>query len=263
MMMAPDTEDLILDETLRQLPHRFYSRKTLSRIPAPTPKDRALETIRAHPDMRVDLVAAEPLVMDPIDIAWGPDGRLWVVEMADYPNGLDGRGRPGGRVRFLRDLNQDGIYDQSTLFLDQINFPTSVAPWRNGVLITAAPHILYAEDTNNDGKADLVREEFTGFNEGNQQHRVNGLQWGLDNWLHLANGDSNGRIQSRRTGAVVDIAGRDLRIRPDEGLLETQTGRTQYGRTRDDWGSWFGANNSWPGWHFALPEHYLRRNSQS
>ena len=258
--LSKDTEELVLDEVTRQLPHEFYSPGTLRQMPAPVSKEAAAETIKVRPGMKVELVAAEPLTMDPIDVAWGPDGRMWVVEMADYPNGIDDMGASGGRVRFLEDDNGDGIYDRSTLFLDKLNFPSSVAPWRDGVLITAAPDILFARDTNGDGRADSVEKLFSGFGEGNQQHRVNGLQWGLDNWIHCANGDSNGKIKSHKTGKVVDINGMDFRIKPDTGEIETEFGRTQHGKSRDDVGNWFGCNNSWPGWHFALEDRFLKRN---
>src|SRR5581483_1942144 len=74
----------------------------------------SLAALRVRPGFAVELVAAEPLVMDPIDIAWGPDGRLWVVEMADYPLGIDGKGKPGGRVRVLESTRGDGKFDKST-----------------------------------------------------------------------------------------------------------------------------------------------------
>ena len=257
--LSPDTEDLVLDEVLQQLPHAFYSAETLERIPAPIPKEKALATMEVHPDLEIELVAAEPMVMDPIDIAWGPDGRMWVVEMADYPLGTDGKGKGGGRIRFLEDTNRDGRYDESTVFLEA-PFPTSVFPWRDGVLVTTAPDLVYAEDTNSDGKADNVEILYTGFNLGNQQHLVNGMQWGPDAKIYLANGDSGGIVRSVKTGKTVDIAGRDLRIDPDYGSLEAISAGTQFGRNRDSWGNWFGNSNSWPGWHFALDDHYLQRN---
>jgi putative membrane-bound dehydrogenase-like protein len=220
----------------------------------------SLRCFQTRPGFTVELMAAEPLVQDPVGFAWGPDGKLWVVEMGDYPSGVDGKGKPGGRVRYLEDTNKDGQYDRSTIFLDNIPFPNGVMPWRDGVLITAAPNILLAKDTDGDGKADRVETLYTGFVEGNQQHRVNGLVWGLDNWIYCANGDSGGKILSLRTRKTINISGRDLRIRPDEGDLDAQTGQTQFGRCRDDWGNWFGGNNSNPLWHFVLPDHYLRRN---
>lgn len=228
--------------------------------PPPMLPQESLQAMQLRPGFEVELVVAEPLVMDPIAMDWGPDGRLWVVEMADYPLGLDDKGKPGGRVRVLQQNPKTGRYDQSKIFLDDLPFPTDVLVWGKGVLITAAPDVIYAEDTDGDGRADVRRVLFTGFNEGNQQHRVNGLRGGLDNWVYLANGDSNGKIKSVATGQVVDLAGRDLRIRPDDGRLEAQCGMTQYGRNRDEWDNWFGCNNSQPLWHYPFGEHYLRRN---
>ncbi len=229
-------------------------------FPAALSPEQSLAAITVRPGLKVELVAAEPLVADPVDLAFGPDGRVWVVEMADYPLGIDGQGKPGGRVRYLEDTNGDGKLDRSTLFLDGLNFPNSVLPWKQGVLIAAAPDILYAADTDGDGRADHREVLFTGLGEGNQQHRANGLRWGLDNWIYLANGDSDGVVVSTKTGAKANIRGRDLRLLPDEGRLDPQTGKTQYGRNRDDWGNWFGCNNSNPAWHFVLADHYLRRN---
>ncbi len=231
--------------------------------------EASLRSLILRPGFKAELMAAEPLVMDCIDIQWGPDGKAWVVEMADYPLGMSPAGHigppeplgtPGGRIRFLEDTDGDGRYDKSTVFLEPIAFPSGVMPWRKGVIITAAPETFYAEDSDGDGRADIHRTLFSGFHEGNQQHRVNHPRWGLDNWVYLANGDSGGAIRSAKTGEVVNIGGRDLRVRPDEGLLDPQTGQTQYGRNRNDWGDWFGCNNSNAGWHYAVADHYLRRN---
>jgi putative membrane-bound dehydrogenase-like protein len=236
----------------------------LLRDPSPLPKSPAdsLAAIRVAPGFTVELVASEPLTMDPVAFEWGADGKLWVLEMGDYPLGVDGQGKPGGVVRFLEDTNGDGRYDKSTVFLDDLAFPSGMMPWRKGVLGAAAPDLFYAEDTDGDGKADKREVLFTGFTLGNQQHRINGFELGLDNWLHAANGDSGGKITSVRTGQSVDLGARDLRFRPDDGALELQPGRTQYGRHRDDWGNWFGGNNSTWAWHYYLPEHYLTRNPQ-
>ncbi|MCB1120712.1 MAG: neutral/alkaline non-lysosomal ceramidase N-terminal domain-containing protein [Verrucomicrobiae bacterium] len=258
--LSPDTEELVLDEVLQQLPYPFYSEETLSRLPPPVTKDKALATMTAHPDVTVELVAAEPLVMDPIDVAWDAQGRMWVVEMADYPLGLDGKGKAGGRVRILEDANGDGNYEKSTLFLEGLHYPTSVLPWRDGALITAPPDLIFARDRNHDGTADEIKPLYTGFYVGNQQHLANGMQWGLDGWVYLANGDSGGEVHSWIHPEAVRIDNLDMRILPQAGLIETVLGRTQFGRNRDNWGNWFGNSNSWPGWHYALEDHYLERN---
>jgi putative membrane-bound dehydrogenase-like protein len=232
----------------------------------PVPPEEALTTIHVRSGFRAELMAAEPMVVDPVAFDWGPDGKLWVVEMGDYPLGLDGawkpggKGSPGGRVRFLEDTNGDGQYDKSTLFLDGLTMPNGVLPWRNGVLISAAPEIFYAEDTDNDGKADVRKSLFVGFGEGNPQLRINGLRYGLDGWVYCANGWSNGVVKSVATGQEVNLAGHDVRIRPDEGLIELESGVSQFGRNRDDWDNWFGENNSYPLWHYVLAQRYQRRN---
>ena len=227
--------------------------------PAKSPEE-ALAAMVVRPGFQVELVAAEPLVMDPVAFDWGADGKLWVVEMADYPRGLDGKGLPGGRVRFLEDTDDDGRYDRSTLFLEALGFPTGVMAWRSGVLVSCAPEIFYAEDRDGDGRAEVREPLYIGFGQGNQQHRVNGFRWGLDNWIYAANGDSGGTIKSVKTGQTVSISGRDLRIRPDTGEIEPVTGQTQFVRDCDDWGNWFGSKNSNPLFHYVLPEEYLRRN---
>ena len=227
--------------------------------PMLSPQD-ALAAIEMIDGFQIELVAAEPLVQDPVNFDWGPDGKLWVVEMADYPLGLNGTGKPGGRIKVLEDDDGDGVYDRSTLFADGLNTPTGIMVWRNGVLVSGAPDITYLEDTTGDGKADKRKVLFTGFAEGNQQHRVNGFCWGLDNWVYLANGDSGGRVKSTNTGGELNINGRDLRIWPDTGEMQTQSGRTQFGRNRDDWGNWFGCNNPNPIFHFVMDEQYLQRN---
>ena len=231
-------------------------------MPPPKTPEEAMASFRVRSGFRVELVAAEPLVVDPIAFDWGSDGRLWVVEMRDYPLGLDGKGKPGGVVKVIEDTDGDGRYDKATTFIEGVGFPSSVMPWKKGALIAAAPDIFYAEDTDGDGKADVRKVLFTGFTQGNQQHRINGFEWGLDGWIYAANGDSGGKVKSIATDKVISINGRDIRFRPDTGELETVSAPTQFGRRRDDWGNWFGNNNPTWLWHVTVPEQYLRRNPQ-
>lgn len=226
----------------------------------PLSPQQSLKTIRTESQFVVDLVAAEPLVSDPVAMAFGPDGKLWVVEMLDYPAGKTGSFEPGGRIRYLEDTNGDGIFDQATTFLEGIPFPTGILPWRNGVLITAAPDILYAEATKGAGKADIVKKLFSGFGTENYQARVNGLSYGLDGWVYGSCGLFGGKILSHLTGKTIELGDRDFRIKPDTGAIEPVTGRTQQGLTRNDWGDWLGCDNSNLGRHYVLAEEYLSRN---
>jgi len=226
----------------------------------------SLTKIHLREGYKVELVAAEPLLESPVAIDWDDRGRLWVVEMVDYPLGLDGSGKPGGRVRMLEDLDDDGHYDKTTLFAEGLSFPTGILTWRDGILVTAAPEILFLKDSDGDGKADVREVLFSGFLEGNQQLRVNGLRWGLDNWVYCASGAHHGgygtgtKIKSHRNGQEYATGSRDFRFRPDTGELDAQSGPSQFGRNPDDWGNWFGVQNSWPLWHYVLQDHYVRRN---
>ncbi len=229
--------------------------------------EAALRSIRVRPGFRVELAACEPLVNDPIAFDWGADGSLWVVEMGDYPLGVDGKGKPGGSVRRLVDLDGDGRYDRATTFLDGLSFPTGVTPVRNGVIVTCAPDIFYAEDRDGDGKADYREPLFSGFIEGNPQHRVNGFEFGLDGWFYVANGDSGGKVRSLKTNKVLNTSGRDFAFRIEGvaaldfgGDMRTATGGAQYGRRRDDWGNWFGNNNPTWLWHNVFSEEELHAN---
>src|SRR5205807_4722201 len=174
--------------------------------------------------------------------------------------GLDNKGKPGGRVKYLEDTNGDGKYVKATVFLDNLSYPTSLMPWGKGIIVSAAPEIFYAESSTGSGPADIRKPLFVGFHPGNPQHRVNSLVWGLDNWVYCANGDSGGKARSVKTGQTLDIRGRDFRIRPAQGLIDAQAGQTQFGRCRDDWGNWFGCNNSNPMYHYVLADRYLKRN---
>jgi putative membrane-bound dehydrogenase-like protein len=228
----------------------------------PRSPEETLKSIHLSPDLAIELVAAEPLIADPVAIDWGPDGKLWVVEMADYPYGMDGKGKPGGRIKYLESTKNDGHYDKATLFLDNIRMPTGIIAWRKGVIVTAAPEIFYAEDTDGDGKADKREVLFKGFKEGNPQLRVNGLRWGLDNWLYVGNGWSGGAVESLKTGRKLDIKGHDLRLNPDTGEMELVSGVSQFGREHDDFGRWFGTDNAHPLFQYVLDDHYLRQNAQ-
>ena len=209
---------------------------------------------------RIELVAAEPVVLDPVAFDWDEQGRLWVIEMADYPLGMDGNGKAGGRVVRLEDTDRDGRYDKRSVIVSDLSYPTGILTWREGVIVTAAPDIFFISP---DGTKKAL---YTGFSTGNQQLRVNGLRWGMDGWVYCAAGAHHGgynkgtQIECKLTGEKIDLGSRDFRFKPDTGEFDPQSGPSQFGRARDDWGHWFGVQNSFPLWHYVLQDHYLRRN---
>src|SRR5262245_5662281 len=98
------------------------------------------------------------MIADPVALAVDETGAIFVAEMTDYP-----LGPVGGRIKRLEDVDGDGRADKVTTFVEKVPFPTGVMPWKEGVLVTAAPDILYFRDLDGDGKADTREVLFTGF----------------------------------------------------------------------------------------------------
>lgn len=232
----------------------------LPRIPATAAAD-ALQTFRIQDGFRMELVASEPLVLDPIDMAFDENGRLWVVEMIDYPFGPKEQNPPQGRIRVLDDANGDGRMDSSHVFAEGLAWPTALALWDGGVFVAAAPDILYLKDTDGDHVADRKEVVFAGFGVANVQALVNNIKWGVDNWFYGASGGNGGDIRSTRRSAqpAVTLRGRDFQFRPD-GEFRAISGGGQFGHTLDDFGRRFVCSNSNHARHVVLESNYLARN---
>jgi putative membrane-bound dehydrogenase-like protein len=217
---------------------------------------------RIAPGLELQLAAREPNVVDPVAIAFDADGRMFVVEMRDYPTGMDGKGAPGGRVRLLEDADGDGYFEKSTLFADGLQYPTSVLPWRGGVLVTSPPDIVFLKDNDGDGRADERTVVLTGFPVDNTQHNINGLIWGLDNWVYGANGGNRGTARSPRAPErAVPLERADFRFRPETGEVATSYESTGgFGIAFDAWGHMFGTHNTDHIQHVLLRREYLARN---
>lgn len=254
-MWVQNEDTSALPDKVRRIPF-----SELLKQPGPPPRapEESLRAIHVKKGFKAELVAQEPLVQDPIFIDWDAKGRMWVVEMGDYPFHDGGGKLCAGRIKILEDTDNDGVYDKATLFLDGLQYPTGLAPWKNGVFVASVPEVIFIEE--NDGKPGKRTPVLGGFTLGNPQHLVNGFCWGLDGWFYGGNGDSGGKVVEAKSGQTFDLSGRDYRFNPVTGEFQLQAGKTQYGRWRDDFGHWFGCNNSSMGWHYFLDERYLARN---
>ena len=158
---------------------------------SPLSTDDALKGfVLASPELKLELAAGEPEVVDPVAIAFGADGSMWVVEMRDYPYGpKPGSGdKPKSRIKRLFDHNHDGRFETATIFADELLFATGVLPFKDGVIVTLAGEITFFADRDDDGKADFKETWFQGFSQENSQLRANHPTFGPDGFIYVANG---------------------------------------------------------------------------
>ncbi|MGN6437409.1 MAG: PVC-type heme-binding CxxCH protein [Agriterribacter sp.] len=235
----------------------------------------ALATLQVADGFKIEMIAAEPVITSPVDMEIDEYGRMYVVEMHGYP--LDKSG--SGNIVLLSDTNGDGTMDKRTLFKEGLLLPTGILRWKQGVLVTDSPNIYYLEDSDGDGKADIMDTVLTGFALTNPQHNLNNPVYGIDNWIYAAH---EGIVKSRdyvnefgdegteiyypsKPGAIrlpKNAKGKSVRFRPDQLQLEALASNCQFGNTFDAWGRWFGCNNSNQGYQEMIAGRYLQRNAQ-
>ncbi len=211
---------------------------------------KAMASYTLPPGYKLELVAAEPLVQDPVAVDFDPDGRMYVVEMRAFMPNIDGKGedRPIGRIVILEDTNDDGKMDKKTIFLDSLVLPRSVKVLEHGVLIAETPKLWFARDTNGDFKADvktLVRDDY-GTPTSNPEHNANGLVWGMDNWIHNANWA--GELRLKKDGTF------DYRKTQSLG---------QWGLSMDSHGRFYRNSNEDPLHVDLVPERYAARGAST
>ena len=236
------------------------------------PED-ALATFEIEPGFKIELLAAEPLVTDPVDMEIDEYGRLYVVEMHGYP--LDKSG--SGKIKMLTDSNADGTLDKSTDFATGLVLPNGIMRWKKGILVTDAPNVLYFEDKDGDGKSDICDTILSGFSLSNPHINVNNPLYGLDNFIHLAH---MGAITTRNYENIFGDKGTEIffphkpdsprlaknadnhsvRFRPDKHLLETTSGKAQFGHTFDAWGHFLYADNQNHATAVVIEAPYVNRN---
>lgn len=193
-----------------------------AQAPAPRSVEAAIASMKLVEGFEITCVASEPMVEAPVAMAFDADGRLFVVEMRSYMPDIFGTGEklPTNRISVLEDTDGDGIFDSSSVFLDELVLPRGVAPCYGGALVIEPPHLYFCKDADGDGRADVKTQLLDGFGGiENPEHAGNGLLYGLDNWYHLSQHDTEFRFDGeavtvRRTpvlgqwGITMDDAGR-------------------------------------------------------
>ncbi len=136
----------------------------------------------------VRLFAAEPDVINPVAMTWDDRGRLWVVELYEYPMGAPAGTKPRDRIKILEDTDGDGRADKVTVFADGLNLATAIQLGYGGVFVGQAPDLLFLEDTQHRDVADKRTVLMTGFGLDDRHELLNGFTWGPDGWLYMTHG---------------------------------------------------------------------------
>ncbi|MDP6794697.1 MAG: c-type cytochrome [Verrucomicrobiota bacterium] len=218
----------------------------------------ALDTFTLKPGFRIELAAAEPLVADPVAMAFDEHGHLFVVEMIGYSEHREDK---LGQVRLLEDADGDGRFDRSTVYARDLAWPTAVACFDGGVFVGVTPDILFLKDTDGDRKADERRVVFTGFGNKtaklNMQSLMNSFRWGLDNRIHgTASGTpGNVSIVGRPELGTVTFRRGDFSFDPRSLDFRLESGGAQHGMDFDAAGRKYVCSNS----HHIQQVMYERR----
>jgi putative membrane-bound dehydrogenase-like protein len=222
----------------------------------------SLEHLVVEPGLKIELAAHEPQIVSPVAIRFDEGGRMWVVEMRDYPVGPRPGEHPQSRISILEDRDGDGLFESATVFADRLLFATGVQPWRGGAFVTMAGEVAYMKDTNGDGDADVRETWYKGFSQGNSQLRANDPRLGLDNYIYVANGLRGGTIidAAHPERKPISISGMDFRFHPLTRVCEAVSGVGQFGQTFDDYGNRFVCSNRNPAIHVVLENRFLKRN---
>ena len=207
-----------------------------------------LETFVLQPGYRLELVASEPAIEEPVTLAWDGNGRMYVAQMRTYMQDVDGtaQNEPSSCVTMLTDTTGDGKLDTSTVFADNLVLPRLLLPLDDRILIGETYNdALYSyRDTDDDGVSDektLVYKGGAIKARGNLEHQDSGLIWNLDNWIYLSQ--------------------HWKRLRMTRGAMEegrTQKDFAQWGLTQDDTGRMYysSAGMEQPAYGFQIPRAY-------
>jgi type 1 glutamine amidotransferase len=190
----------------------------------PTAPEKAAARLNVDPNFEIQLVAAEPLIEKAISLDWDPQGRLWVAETPEYPNGrtinqndamialwaekdpeafksTKKENRPAkDRISWLEDTDDDGRADKKHVFAEGLELVTSLVFYKDGVIVAQAPDILWLRDIDGDGKCNMENEKvvlYTGFGTSDTHAVINNFRWGMDGWIYSAIGYSAGNPVSQ------------------------------------------------------------------
>ncbi|PQO27374.1 hypothetical protein C5Y96_17690 [Blastopirellula marina] len=230
----------------------------------PPPKSAAeqLTTFQVEPGFRLELVATEPLVKDPVAIAFDAKGRMFVAEYGDYPIGPSEEGTaPLSRIVLLEDTDNNGQMDKRTVFADKLNFCHSLMPLKGGILACAQTELILLKDQDGDNVADSREVLFSGFQPAHPQMQVGCPRWGLDNRIYFNYGV--GKIVGPGQTEPTTIGRTEFWIDPLTYEFGSASGTGQYGNTFTAWGDRLFSTNRNPIMATTMSTEEANRNRYS
>jgi len=179
--------------------------------------------LHVPPGFEVQLVAAEPDIDKPMNLAFDAHGRLWVTHSREYPiAAAPGAGRD--RLSILEDTNGDGRADRFTTFADSLNIPIGIVPMRDGAIVYSIPNLYRMTDRDGDGRADERRVLYGPFDHDDTHGMVNSLLRSYDGWIHAGHGFSNRSTVAGTDGDSIRMtSGNTFRFRDDGTRVEQLT----------------------------------------
>jgi len=201
-------------------PFADFVRKTDPRTPAEEQK-----SFHLPPGFDVQLVAAEPDIAKPMNMAFDERGQLWITQSREYPFPA-ATNRPGrDEIKILSDFDETGRARHISTFADGLNIPIGVYPYRGGAIAFSIPYIYRFEDTNRDGRADRREVLYSGQGYDLDTHGLtSSFRRGYDGWLYADHGYRNNTTLNGTDGHAITMnSGNTYRMRPDGSRVEQFT----------------------------------------
>ncbi|HEX3798543.1 MAG TPA: PVC-type heme-binding CxxCH protein [Verrucomicrobiae bacterium] len=232
-------------------------------VGGPTAPEEASKKINVPPDFNISLVASEPLIEKPISMDWDAKGRLWIAETPEYPFRKDRSRAPYDRISILEDSHHDGHMDKKSVFCNDLDLVTSLVFYKDGVIVSQAPYILWLRDTHGSGHADEKITLYRGFGTNDTHAVISNLRWGMDGWIYATLGYTRGDIYSgdgkQHFGRVTEGV---IRFKPDGSAMEqvsSKGGNTWGVDQAPDGEIFFSQANGSHVNHVVMPESALAR----
>ncbi|MFN5337894.1 MAG: PVC-type heme-binding CxxCH protein, partial [Bacteroidota bacterium] len=237
----------------------YEKRDPAPRYQLPLSPEESMKLVQLPVEFKMELFASEPMIINPMAMAWDERGRLYVIETVDYPNEVRTEGG-NDRIKILEDTDGDGKADKVTVFADKLNIPTSIMAMNGGILISMAPDFVFLKDTNGDDVADVREVVITGWGKSDTHAGPSNLKYGFDNkiWGVLGYAGFNGEVGGKSHAFGQGI----YRFTPDASNLEylgNSSNNTWGLGFTEDFETFLSTANGQHSVYFSMANNYLKR----